>query len=287
MINSADISGSLALDVQTVDNLRLQAKKDPDAALKAAARQFESLLVNMMLKSMREATESGGLFDSEEHKLYTSMLDQQVAQGLGAKGIGLADIMVKQLAQAKVAAQVNGVPASPGSAPPSPAQPVGEMRLPATGREFINRLWPHAAEASQATGIPAQFILGQAALESGWGKRELRASDGTQSFNLFGIKAGRGWSGPVAEAVTTEYVNGVSQKTVEKFRAYRSYAEGFKDYANLLLNNSRYAAVLEQGRDAASFANGLQQAGYATDPLYADKLTRILNSSGLRQGLAG
>ena len=129
-------------------------------------------------------------------------------------------------------------------------------------------------------------MVAQAALESGWGKNEIRRADGSPSFNVFGIKAGRSWSGPVAETVTTEYVNGVAQKSVEKFRAYSSYAEGFRDYANLLLNNPRYAAVLEQ-RDAASFARGLQQAGYATDPMYADKLMRILNGNVLRNSLVG
>ena len=143
---------------------------------------------------------------------------------------------------------------------------------------------PHANEASQTTGIPARFMLGQAALESGWGKRELRGTDGTPSHNLFGIKAGAGWKGPVVEAVTTEYVNGVARKSVEKFRAYPSYADAFRDYANLLRSNPRYAGVLAQaaqGIDAEGFAHGLQRAGYATDPNYADKLSRIIRGTQL------
>lgn len=125
-------------------------------------------------------------------------------------------------------------------------------------------------------------MLGQAALESGWGKRELRAADGTPSHNLFGIKAGSNWAGQVVEAVTTEYVNGVAHKTVEKFRAYHSYADAFRDYANLLRTNPRYAEVLAQaagGLDADGFALGLQRAGYATDPSYADKLIRIIKNT--------
>lgn len=140
----------------------------------------------------------------------------------------------------------------------------------------------HAQEASQATGIPARFMLGQAALESGWGKREIRAADGTPSHNLFGVKAGGSWKGAVVETVTTEYVNGVAQKSVERFRAYDSYADAFRDYANLLRGNPRYAGVMAQaaqGMNADGFAHGLQRAGYATDPNYADKLSRIIKTT--------
>ncbi|PWB39835.1 MAG: flagellar assembly peptidoglycan hydrolase FlgJ, partial [Rhodocyclales bacterium] len=161
-----------------------------------------------------------------------------------------------------------------------------ENNVPAPAREFVNRLWSQAGEASRATGIPAHFMIAQAALETGWGRAELRFSDGTPTYNLFGIKAGRGWQGAVAEATTTEYVNGVAQKTVERFRAYSSYAEAFRDYASLLTSNPRYAAVLNQ-QDAAGFARGLQRAGYATDPMYAAKLERIIGGQALRAGMVG
>jgi flagellar protein FlgJ len=160
------------------------------------------------------------------------------------------------------------------------------MAVPAPAREFVNRLWPHAGEASQATGIPAHFMIAQAALETGWGRSELRFSDGTPTYNLFGIKAGRNWQGAVAESTTTEYVNGVAQRSVERFRAYASYAEAFRDYANLLASNPRYAEVLNQ-QDAAGFARSLQRAGYATDPMYAAKLERIIGGAALRNGMTG
>lgn len=137
----------------------------------------------------------------------------------------------------------------------------------------------HAAEAERATGVPAKFMLGQAALESGWGKRMIRNADGSNSNNLFGIKAGPGWKGKVATAVTTEYVNGRPQTRVERFRAYDTPADSFKDYANMLAKNPRYEKVLASGADASAFAHGLQRAGYATDPLYAAKLTRIIKQS--------
>lgn len=292
MTSLSDISGALAIDVQSVDKLRLLTKQEPDKALKEVARQFEVLFMNMLLKSMREATPKDGMFDSEQTQFFTSMLDMQYAQSLSAKGIGLADVMIKQLTRPAVTPEelqnLQDMDASLSTLGGSPATPSGTSApLPANQtRDFVNTLWPHAQAVSQATGIPAHFMVAQAALESGWGKNEIRRADGSPSFNVFGIKAGRSWSGPVAETVTTEYVNGVAQKSVEKFRAYSSYAEGFRDYANLLLNNPRYAAVLEQ-QDAAGFARGLQQAGYATDPMYADKLMRILNGNVLRNSLVG
>lgn len=292
MSTNREISGSFALDVQSVEKLRLQAKKDPDQALKAASQQFEAMLLNMLLKSMRDATPQEGLLDSEQSKLYTAMLDQQWSQTLSSRGVGLAEVMVKQLSRLNnphAAGEEGGTQPEmlPLEAPAAPAaQPLGG-NAPADGREFVNRIWPHAVEAGRATGIPAHFMVGQAALESGWGKHEIRGADGAPSHNLFGIKAGRGWSGAVVESLTTEYVNGTPQKVVEKFRAYPSYGEAFRDYANLLRSNPRYAAVLENGKDAVGFARGLQQAGYATDPGYADKLTRIISGNILRDSLLG
>jgi flagellar protein FlgJ len=141
---------------------------------------------------------------------------------------------------------------------------------------FQARLGAHAEEASRTTGIPAKFMLGQAALESGWGRRELVAADGTPSHNLFGIKAGGSWTGRTVDVTTTEYVNGKPQKQVDSFRAYDSYADSFRDYANMLRGNARYQDVVATGQDAAGFAQGLQQAGYATDPNYAQKLKSVI-----------
>ena len=132
-----------------------------------------------------------------------------------------------------------------------------------------------AQAASQASGVPTQLILAQAALESGWGRREIRGDNGSQSHNLFGIKAGKNWKGQVVEATTTEYVDGVAQRTKATFRAYGSYAEAFTDYARFLTGNPRYAQVLAT-RDPTEAAHGLQRAGYATDPEYGGKLVRIM-----------
>jgi len=290
-----DIANQLAIDVNTLAQTRRLAKEDPRAAMKSAAQQFEAVFLQMVLKAMRDASPKEGLFDSEQSRLYQSLLDQQLSQTLSAKGsTGLAALIEQQLSRGMNAGQT--LPLSPAAAGErtgaggqpdiAVAPPLTPNAVPAPAREFVDRLWPHAGEASRATGIPAHFMIAQAALETGWGRAELRFADGTPTYNLFGIKAGRTWQGAVAEATTTEYVNGAAQKTVERFRAYSSYAEAFRDYAGLLASNPRYAEVLHQ-KDAAGFARGLQKAGYATDPMYAAKLERIIGGQALRGGLVG
>ena len=122
-------------------------------------------------------------------------------------------------------------------------------------------------------------MVAQAAHESGWGRREIRNADGSSSHNLFGIKAGASWKGKTATVTTTEYVNGQAVKTQAKFRAYDSYAASFADYASMMKSSPRYAKVVANADTAQGFAQGLQRAGYATDPAYADKLTRVINTT--------
>lgn len=274
---STNDAGNLALGAQSLDKLRLQAKQSPDQALKGAAQQFEQVFLNMMLKSMREATPQEGMFDNEQTKMFTGMLDQQLAQSMSSgQGVGLAAVMVRQLQHSSMA----GVDPKADAVAPSPAL---KNAIPSAYNEnfqqdFVKKLMPHAEKASSATGIPAHLMVGQAALESGWGRREIKMPDGTNSHNLFGIKAGASWNGKVAEVMTTEYHNGVANKQVEKFRSYDSYADAFKDYAGTLSSNPRYAEVLKQADSAQGFATALQKAGYATDPHYADKLNKVINS---------
>jgi peptidoglycan hydrolase FlgJ len=277
----SNVANSLALDSQSLDSLRAQARQEPDKALKLAAKQFETVFMNMMLKSMREATPQEGLFDSEQTKMFTSMLDQQLAENMGSRGIGLADLMVRQLSRhSNTAANTAAVPEM-AAKPATPATARAGSALPSAYNEnvqqdFVQRMLPHAAIASRETGLPAHQMIGQAALESGWGRRAIRMADGSDSHNLFGIKAGANWQGRVAEAKTTEFHNGVASKPTEKFRAYDSYADAFRDYARLLSGNERYAGVLKQGDDAYGFAQALQNSGYATDPRYAEKLVKVI-----------
>ena len=293
-LNAAD---GLAIDTKSLGQLRLQAKKTPDQALKAAAQQFEAVFMNMMLKSMREATPQDGPMDNEQTKLFTGMLDQQLTQKMSSDhSIGLADMLVKQLRRTGLSTPVLNPRSSildsqPSvSAPQSTSNPQSSILDPRsvpsafnakTQQDFVNKMLPHALKASQASGVPSQLIIGQAALESGWGKRTINASDGSDSHNLFGVKAGAGWHGKVAAVTTTEYKDGVASKQVENFRVYPSYTEAFNDYASMLSGNPRYASVMQQSSSPAGMAQALQKSGYATDPKYAEKLVSIMKQLNL------
>ena len=305
-INQTNLSDQLAFDASKVGKLQQAAKQNSPEAIMASAKQFEALFMNMIMKSMRDATPQDGMFDNSETKTYTAMMDQKVSENLAKRGVGLADVLFRQLS-AKVATPPVGplgestfdpaarilskplketlLPSNrnlPGMpALPSLTNPVDKVYppRPAHVQAFQDKLSAHADEASRATGIPAKFMLGQAALETGWGKKEIIAADGSSAHNLFGIKASGNWTGRVVEARTTEYVNGVAHSRMERFRAYDSYADAFKDYAGMLKNNPRYQNVIANSKDAAGFAEGLQRAGYATDPHYAAKLTQIIRHS--------
>jgi|SRR5450830_174091 len=301
MINSSnDLTGKLAIDANGLNNLKLAAKEQSPEAIKQVAKQFESVFVNMMLKSMREALPQDDTFDSEQTRTYTSMLDQQLSQTLASKGIGLADVLAKQLSKTGYGSPIqqdNTAPdqspanvspgnlnqsnlspsnLSPANVSPANVTPVTNATEPSKVTTFKNKLSDAAAEASQQTGIPANFILGQAGLESGWGKHEIKDARGQNSYNLFGIKANANWKGKVVEARTTEYVHGEKQTKIEKFRAYDSYADAFKDFGNLMANNPRYSNVLNHLNNATNYAQAIQNAGYATDPKYALKLSQAI-----------
>ncbi|MDE2427892.1 MAG: flagellar assembly peptidoglycan hydrolase FlgJ [Burkholderiales bacterium] len=295
MLGRVDISDKLAIDTKGLDDLKQSAKNNSPEALKAAAKQFEALFMNMMLKSMRQAGGQDGIFDSEQSRMYTSMLDQQLSQKMANKGLGLADALVRQMTNNSVSQALQTDNASPSetsithalnayldhmkAVPESASNSKVSGTVPDHVRAFQQKLEEHAEQASRETGIPAKFMLGQAALETGWGRKEIKALDGSASHNIFGMKANAGWKGKTVNAVTTEYINGVAHRKVEKFKAYNSYADAFKDYAKLITKNPRYENVLANAKDATSFAYGLQKAGYATDPQYANKLTRIIQQS--------
>ena len=277
-------STRFALDASGLEDLKRKSREPggPDGqsqAIRQAAGQFEAMFMSMLLKSMRDALPQDGMLDSSSTKTFTGMYDQQIAQKLSEKGIGLADMIAKQLESRSTGP--TPVAGAPRALLPERIKPAGSEGARSEGaggapQEFVKRMRESARLAEDATGMPAQFILGQAALESGWGKREIRSPDGSVSHNLFGIKATGNWKGATVDAVTTEYAGGVARKVTEKFRAYASYAESFADYAKLITSNPRYADTLKAGRDAGRFAQSLQRAGYATDPNYADKLTRTI-----------
>jgi flagellar protein FlgJ len=271
------------LPIGSLDALKSAAARDPKGAVREAAKQFEALFMQELMKSMRASTMASGMLDNGGTQLGTEMLDTQFATKLTGLPGGLADAIARQLERnigkstgmtpPKLAWQREADAASTASAAAKPT------RIPEHGAAaFVSRHDGAAKAAERATGIPAHFMLGQAAHESGWGAKEIRHADGTPSHNLFGIKAGAGWTGAVAETTTTEFVDGQARKVVAKFRAYGSYDEAFRDYAKLLSSSPRYDAA-EQAGSAEQFAQALQRGGYATDPAYADKLTRVINAT--------
>jgi flagellar protein FlgJ len=280
-----------AYDAQALNGLKRDAVADPQGNLKQVAQQVEGMFVQMMLKSMRAALPQDGVLSSDQTRLYTSMYDQQIAQQMSQKGLGLADMMVTQLSGggARPSESAGTVPMALDNdvlqTLPNPAleqmvrravpkaPPVTPM--PLSNGNFVARLSIPARVVSQQSGIPHQLIVAQAALESGWGQREIPAADGSPSYNLFGIKAGSNWDGPVTEITTTEFEQGTAKKIKARFRVYGSYMEALGDYARLLTKNPRYADVAA-ARTPEQAAQALQQAGYATDPQYAKKLVSVI-----------
>lgn len=290
-----------AFDVRSLDVLKREAGRATPGALKAAAQQMEGIFVQMMMKSMRDATIKDDLMHSQSSDMFTAMHDQQVAQNIAGSGqLGFANLIVRQLG----GASESHVISAPGSDPHSlPGESLsasrvatGPLRLPAPvtfakpaegAHPFIARLLRPAQAAAEQSGLHPQLILAQAALESGWGRREIPAADGSPSHNLFGIKATGDWQGKTTEITTTEYLNGVKRKVKAAFRVYDSYEHALADYAKLLTKNPRYSHVVQSGTPEQG-AKALQAGGYATDPAYAKKLITIIQKvkGDIQQGVA-
>lgn len=274
-------SADIYTDLQGLTQLRASVSKDKVNAtsLHAVAGQFEALFTQMMLKSMRQASFGDDLFGSQQGDFYRDMSDQQLAILLSkGKGMGLSEMLFKQLGGDKLTQAAAVVDSAAGkAATTSKANP----------SEFVRTLMPHAQRAAQQLGVTPQVLLAQAANETGWGKVVPLHADGSSGHNLFGIKADAHWQGARISASTIEFENGIAVRKPQAFRAYDSYAASFDDYVNFVRSNPRYQEALSHASDAAAYAQGLQQAGYATDPQYANKLQSIMASPALQQGLDG
>ena len=311
------VDPGLFADAQSIATLKREAAAHDPQALQTAARQFESLFLEMMLKSAQAANFKDPLFGSSQSRFYQDLYDQQLSIQLSkTHTFGLAEMLTQQLrrqwsgggasgaAPASGAARTAGAtplgaPTSgttqapggtslPAAATPSPpvvttgaATPAGAASAPsgsvspAEQTAFARALWPDAEQAAQRLGVSPVGLIAQAALETDWGRSLPRTAAGASSNNLFGIKAGGGWAGASVSAGTEEYVNGSATTIQAPFRAYDSCGQCFQDYSRLLSGNPRYAAALGTGNDIGAFASALQQAGYATDPHYARKLTAV------------
>ncbi len=310
-------------DLAGIQQLKTLAGKDRAQGIEAVAQQFEAMLLQMMLSSMRQAGEAfaeGGLFDSHEHRVYRDMMDQQVALDLAhGRGIGLADIIVRQLQPAahndsNTAARAGEAPidrmprlpvrwlrpqgqAEHGSADSATASATTETAATNGGRnkrpvsagetfagpeDFVQRMRPLARTAAAELGVSPEVLLSQAALETGWGQHQLRHADGRPSHNFFNIKADSRWNGPVVNVITLEYRDGVAVRERASFRAYDSAEESFADYVSFIRSGARYQAALAQAGDDQGYVRELAAAGYATDPLYADKILDLAGRDVMR-----
>jgi flagellar protein FlgJ len=294
------VDTSQLADAGNLAALKQAAAKNSPQALRAAAKQFESLFVSMVLKSMQKANFKDPLFGSSQGNLYQQMYDDQVAAEISkGKGLGLADMLVQQLRQEQPAAAGSSAAAGSGQgvAPgatsaaagtgPSAMDAVptgatttasltGETACPTSAEQagFARALWPDAQQAARQLGVSPVALLSQAALETDWGRSMPRTAGGASSNNLFGIKA-TSWSGPAAASRTREYSGGVPTTVEAQFRSYGSPGQCFEDYVSLLKGDPRYAAALGTGNDVQAFGSALQQGGYATDPDYASKLAAV------------
>jgi flagellar protein FlgJ len=285
----APLDNSFYADPANLAALKREASTQSPESLRETAKQFESLFTNMMLKSMRDASGASGgdsLFGSDQQDFYQDMFDQQLSAQLSkGKGLGLADMLVRQLMQgaglADESSKVStgqGLPverAAPAPATTSAPAATSAIWPPKTQADFVKAILPAATDAGARLGVDPATIVAHAALETGWGKSVPMAADGRPSFNLFGIKAGGSWKGETANHVTQEFQGGRMQTVSADFRSYASPEHSLGDYVKLLESSPRYAQALGTGSDAGAFARALQRGGYATDPDYANKLVAV------------
>lgn len=301
------------VDFHGLNQLRYQAKQSQDdqQTMRQVAAQFESLFVNMMLKSMRQASLGEGIFDSDQSKMYQDMADQQLASDLSSRGgLGLQDVILRQLGGQSTtmnqeikpgqAYSVDTVVVRPAlgvkvneriieqikDAKPADTEvvtPSGEVMSFDNPQDFVEKLWPYAEQAAEKIGVAPEVILSQAALETGWGQHVLSSKGGETSFNLFNIKADSSWAGDYTTKNALEYRDGKALHETSRFRAYDSYQQSFDDYVQFLQTQPRYREALQHVGDAETFVEQLHKAGYATDPHYADKIKRIMNGDTLAQ----
>ncbi len=313
-MNTAD-TAAVYTDFSALRTLKAQAASDADGALDKVARQFESLFMGQMLKAMRQASQGEGILDSDQSLFYRDMFDQQLALHLSTSGgIGLADAIKRQLGKgmpAEAAAagktldeyreqpvqRAKGVDRTAG--PIRAAQVNGNSSNSSTTieplqiedpaqwdhGEFVENLWPWALEAAQQLGLQPEALVAQAALETGWGRHMSRMADGTPSLNLFNIKADSRWDGDRVQLNTLEYEQGVAVRRRDYFRAYGSLRDSFQDYVRFLQSNPRYQDALQATESSREYFSALQQAGYATDPRYAEKIDTVLNGQEMERAM--
>ena len=285
-------------DIGSLDRLRQQAVNgeggSEQEALKAAAKQFESIFTSMLFKSMRDANSSfkSDMLNSQNEQFYRQMLDDQMSSELSASGsLGLADMIVAQLSAGQGTDQQESKVRQEGFDPalerPKYSKKVDRTERPESvakvaaqpvsfdsPESFVTSMSPYAEKAARALGVDSSLLLAQAALETGWGSKMVKNSLGN-SNNLFNIKADRSWKGDKVATQTLEFHGKTAVKEQASFRSYANFEESFNDYVKFLNENPRYQTALQHQGSSENFIKGIHSAGYATDPNYADKVLRV------------
>jgi len=281
-VNSADVY----TDINGLAALKREAKQKTPEAIKEVAKQFESIFLGMVLKNMRAASlTDGSIMDNDQSKFYQDMYDQQLSVNLaGESGVGLADLIAKQLSPEKQD-PINTLGINEYRARPVHMMEIKEriqtLESLDTTEEinskegFVRILGAPAQKAAKELGVDAKVLLAQAALETGWGKSIIKTAEGGSSFNLFNIKTHKSWEGKQAIKNTVEFDGAIAKKEKASFRAYDSYQDSFNDYVNFIKTNPRYHQALQHASKADQYIHELQSAGYATDPAYAQKVLRV------------
>ncbi|MCC4819802.1 flagellar rod assembly protein/muramidase FlgJ [Vibrio lentus] len=285
-------------DIGSLDRLRQQAVNGEEGsekeALTAAAKQFESIFTSMLFKSMRDANSSfkSDMLNSQNEQFYRQMQDDQMASELSASGsLGLADMIVAQLSAGQASDATEDKVRSEGfdtslerpkysgrsEDRASEVQSASAVKQPASfdsPESFVTSMKPYAEKAASALGVDSSLLLAQAALETGWGSKMIKNSLGN-SNNLFNIKADRSWKGDKVATQTLEFHGKTAVKESASFRSYSNFEDSFNDYVKFLNENPRYETALQHQGNSENFIKGIHQAGYATDPNYADKVLRV------------
>lgn len=319
------------LDINGLNNIRHQSnqgnQEDKEAALQSAAKQFEAIFMQMLLKSMRsaqEVLESDSPFNSQSTKFYRDMHDQQLSLELSDNGsLGLSDLIVRQLGGDSDKFTPHTILRSDGKLSSRPSSLETDNKVPDSfplinlnekksqldnyddasldipivptstmteknrsfgtsetsyqqPKDFVTALVEPAKKVQEQLNVPFAVVIAQAALETGWGKKIIQTENGNSSNNLFNIKADGRWQGDKTHKETLEFEQGAMVKKKEPFRVYESVKESIDDYVSFLSSGSRYQDALEKASDVEHFLQGLQSAGYATDPQYAEKIMGTL-----------
>ncbi|RUO79834.1 flagellar assembly peptidoglycan hydrolase FlgJ [Idiomarina tyrosinivorans] len=290
------------MDGQGLEQLRRQAfaNKNDEAALRKAAQQFEAVFMNMLMSSMRKANavfEQGNPMHSRYTDMYRDMRDQQLTSELSnTQALGLADLIVQQLkggvventrANIRPGAELGDVRQASVARPTDAglfygSQRVSQARISGQAQQFtspeafVESLRPAAEKVAEKNGLSADALIAQAALETGWGKHIVPGRHGGSSNNLFNIKADPRWEGDRSHVTTLEHIDGITQKQQAAFRSYNDVEQSLQDYVDFLRKDPRYASALAVAKQPDKFAEALQDAGYATDPQYAQKIRKVM-----------